>query len=71
MPLGVVHTRDGSDVVLTRLDRFYVPTNEEHEDLLLSFQLRWDVLWTKKARDHATIIMDLDNATGEAGQGDW
>ena len=67
MPLGVVHTRAGDDVVLTRLDRFYVPTNEKHEDLLLSFQLRWDVLWSKTARDHATIIMDLNDATGEAG----
>ena len=25
MPLGVVHTKEGDDVVLTRLDRFYVP----------------------------------------------
>ena len=66
-PLGEVHTNDGPDVVVTRLDRFYIPTNDAHEDLLPSFHLRWDLIWKKETRDHAAIILDLEDAVGEAG----
>ena len=37
MPYGAVSTKQGKDWVATRLDRFYIPLNEEHEDLLPSF----------------------------------
>jgi hypothetical protein len=47
------------NVVTTRLDRFYIPTNDAHDDLLPSFHVRWDILWSKEERDHATIIPDL------------
>jgi hypothetical protein len=66
-PLGEVHTNDGPDIVVTRLDRFYIPTNDAHEDLLPSFHLRWDLIWKKETRDHAAIILDLEDAVGEAG----
>ena len=66
-PLGAVHTRLGPDVVITRLDRFYIPTDEAHEDLLPSFQVRWDVVWSKEPRDHAAIVLTLESADGEAG----
>ena len=66
-PLGEVRTRTGPDVVMTRLDRFYIPTNDRHDDLLPSFTVRWDILWSKETRDHAAIILDLEDAVGEAG----
>ena len=66
-PLGMVHTRDGPDVVVTRLDRFYIPTTEAFEDLLPSLRVQWDVVWSDEARDHAAIVMDLENAVGELG----
>jgi hypothetical protein len=66
-PLGAIHTRDGPDVVSTRLDRFYIPTNEAHEDLLPSLDVRWDIIWTKEARDHAAIVLTLEDAVGDAG----
>ena len=44
MPQGSVHPKQGDDMVLTRLDRFYLPTDEANEDLLPSLQLRWDIL---------------------------
>lgn len=57
-PLGAVHTKTGPDTVLTRLDRFYIPTNDAHEDLLASLQVRWDVIWSHRlrprSRDHGS-----------------
>ena len=67
IPLGTVRTKQGPDVVCSRLDRWYIPTSEAHEDLLPTLSVRWDILWSAEARDHATIVLDLDDAQGEAG----
>ena len=67
IPTHVTPTNLGDDMVITRLDRFYIPTDEAHEDLLPSLTLRWDILWSKVMRDHAAVVLDLDDCSGEAG----
>ena len=67
LPLGEIHTKKGPDVVASRLDRFYIPGDDAHSDLLPSLQLRWDIVWKKGARDHAVLIMTLEDSTGDMG----
>lgn len=62
-------TRTGntqSGTVASRLDRWYVPTDED-ESWQWSFEVRGDFVWKKTPSDHFAVVATMETNTGEMG----
>jgi hypothetical protein len=58
-------TRIGNTVA-TRLDRWYIPTDKEHDDLLWSCETKSDYV-IKKTLDHKPVQLTIETPEGEDG----
>ena len=65
------YTRAGvnrnSEIVATRLDRWYVPTEAEERGKLWTVVVKEDFIWKKSASDHKLVILEQTNQTGKRG----
>tara|TARA_B110000046_G_scaffold118207_1_gene125009 strand:+ start:2316 stop:6662 length:4347 start_codon:yes stop_codon:yes gene_type:complete len=66
------YTRAGvnrnSDIIATRLDRWYVPTTEEERGKLWTIYVKEDFIWKKKSSDHKLVILEQTTQEGERGR---
>ena len=62
------HTRKGTkDEVATRLDRFYVPTGDEHDTTLWTIETQDDLVWKFTPTDHLAVTLTIEDTQGERG----
>ena len=66
------YTRAGvnrnSQVTATRLDRWYVPTEEEERGKLWTIHNKENFIWKKNSSDHKLIILEQTTQKGERGK---
>ena len=51
----------------TRLDRWYVPYEDEFEDVLWTVSIRDDLVWKDTPTDHSLVSIQMEIAKGERG----
>ena len=64
------HTRKpdfDSTTVLTRLDRWYVPTHQSFSGFLWDIQVRCDLVWAPTSSDHQPVVLTIEPVEGERG----
>ena len=53
--------------VLTRLDRWYVPTHQSFSCFLWDIQVRCDLVWAPTSSDHQPVVLTIEPVEGERG----
>ena len=64
------HTRkpdNGTSAVITRLDRWYIPTDTDFADFLWDIHVRNDLVWSEENSDHQPVLLTVEPIEGERG----
>ena len=65
------HTRKPWEIdsikVMTRLDRWYIPSHEKFDTYLWDINVRPDLVWSEVPSDHLPVILTVEPMKGERG----
>ena len=65
------HTRKSdydSTTIMSRLDRWYLPTHSDFADYLWDIHVRNDLVWSPTGSDHQPVLLTIEPAVGEKGR---
>jgi hypothetical protein len=68
---GFEHTRKSdfdSTTVMTRLDRWYLPTHSKFSDFLWDIHVKNDLVWAPESSDHQPVVLTIEPVEGERGR---